>query len=440
MKLFKNKNIRTEFLPSAIEIVEAPASPLGKFSIWVIFLVVLVAILWSIFSKVDEVAIARGKVIPSGNTNIVQSLTGGVIKSIDIKEGQDVKKGDTLLTIDDSIIKSERDKLQSELEILNTSKDILQAYKDGKTPDINEEKLKSSRELVNEQLGYSKTINNMYSNQMENLNIDIKQAREDLGKTQARLQEARNNLAKATKELEDLKKAQVKANDKKLDMQEKQDNIELYNDQIKSITESINTKNDNIKIKENNKENQKLQNRQELEKELVNVLKLVESHKKDIEKLDKQIKELTIESPVEGKIQQLAVNTIGGVVQAGAPIVHIVPKNKELIVETMILNKDIGFISEGQKAQVKFDTFDFQRYGTIEGTITKITPDAVIVDNQSMYKASVKLKQKDININGKNLKFSPGMTVTCEIDTGKRRIIDFFIPGIKDVKNSFRLR
>ncbi len=106
----------------------------------------------------------------------------------------------------------------------------------------------------------------------------------------------------------------------------------------------------------------------------------------------------------------------------------------------MILNKDIGFVSEKQKVQLKFDTFDFQRYGTIEGTITKITPDAVEINNQSMYKASIKLSKKDININGKALKFSPGMTVTCDIDTGERRIIDFFIPGIKDVKNSFRLR
>ncbi|GAA0736916.1 HlyD family type I secretion periplasmic adaptor subunit [Clostridium oceanicum] len=447
MRLFKRKNIRTEFLPSAIEIVETPASPLGKFSIWAIFLIVLAVFIWS-FSKVNEVATARGKVIPSGNTNIVQSLNTGVIKSINVKEGQDVKKGDTLLTIDDEILKGEKSKIENELKVLKTSKDILQAYKEGKNPDIDIKKFKESKALILEKLGYSKTIESIYSIDLKNTDMVINDSKEDLSKTQKRLSEEKGKLAKFKTELQSLENNQKsnanedvnKDDDKKLEIETKKSEIKNSESRIESIKESIKDKQDNLKIKENNKEKYKLNHKQELEKELVNVLNSIEAHKKAIEKMDKQIKELIIKSPVEGKIQKSAVNTVGGVVQAGAPIIHIVPKNKELIIEAMILNKDIGFVSEKQKVQLKFDTFDFQRYGTIEGTITKITPDAVEINNQSMYKASIKLSQKDININGKTLKFSPGMTVTCDIDTGERRIIDFFIPGIKDVKNSFRLR
>ncbi|GAA0731491.1 HlyD family type I secretion periplasmic adaptor subunit [Clostridium oceanicum] len=447
MKLFKRKNVRTEFLPSAIEIVETPASPLGKFSIWAIFLIVLAAFIWS-FSKVNEVATARGKVIPSGNTNIVQSLTGGTIKSINVKEGEDVKKGEVLLTIDDGQFKTDKSKLENQLEVLKTSKDILQAYKEGKKPDIDVKKFKESKALILEKLGYSKTIESIYSIDLENTDMGINDSKEDISKTQKKLSEEEGKLSKLRIELQNLENNQKsnanedanKGEDKKSEIERKKSEIKNSEDRIENIKESIKDKQDNLKIKENNKEKYKLNHKQELEKESVNVLNAIEEHKKAIEKVNKQMKELIIKSPVDGKIQKSAVNTVGGVLQAGAPIMHIVPKNKELIVEAMILNKDIGFVSKDQKVQLKFDTFDFQRYGTIEGTITKITPDAVEINNQSMYKASIKLSKKDININGKALKFSPGMTVTCDIDTGERRIIDFFIPGIKDVKNSFRLR
>lgn len=452
MKLFRKKDIRTEFLPSAIEIVETPEAPLGKFSIWIIFFIVIAAIIWS-FGKVNEVAISRGKVIPFGNINVVQSITGGSVESIKVKEGDKVSKGQTIVILSDTELINEKSKLEGQLEVLKTSKTILNASKEGKTPNIDKEKIKQSQAIIKEQLMYNSTLEKIYSNELENEDISLDNLKEESNEIQKQLYDERKKLDELKGEVENLnagknqenkgeenQENKVEEQENQIQIQNKKMEIDSSQQTIKKLEENIKIKEDNVKIQNNKKSNYVLNHKQELEKGLIEILKSIESINKDIEKIDESISKLNIKSPVDGEVQKLEINTVGGVVQPAATIANIVPKNKELIVETMILNKDIGFVKNGQKTQVKFDTFGFQRYGSIEGTIKDISADAITVDNGSFYKAVVELNEKEIDVNGNKMKFSSGMDVTCEVDVGERRIIDFFIPGIKDIKNSFNLR
>lgn len=136
-------------------------------------------------------------------------------------------------------------------------------------------------------------------------------------------------------------------------------------------------------------------------------------------------------SPIDGTVQQLAVNTIGGVVTSAQPLMVIVPKNRELIAEVKLLNKDLGFVYEKQNASVKVDAFNFTKYGLINGEIMSISEEAIEDENLGLfYSTRVKLSENKINIDGKWVNLSPGMTVAVEVRTGQRRLIEYFLSPI----------
>jgi hemolysin D len=149
-----------------------------------------------------------------------------------------------------------------------------------------------------------------------------------------------------------------------------------------------------------------------------------------------------LRSPVNGTVHGLATHTIGGVVTSAQPIVIIVPDGTPMVVEAMALNKDVGFIHPGQKAELKLDTFPFQKFGTIEAELTYVSPDAQ--EDQKIglvYKLKLKPKRFNIRVKDKDVPLAPGMAVTAEIKTGERRVIEFFIsPFIKHVDESLTLR
>jgi hypothetical protein len=146
-------------------------------------------------------------------------------------------------------------------------------------------------------------------------------------------------------------------------------------------------------------------------------------------------------SPVDGTVHGISSYTIGGVVTPAQPIVTIVPDGTPLIVEAMALNKDIGFLKVGQEAEVKFDTFPFQKYGTIKERVSSISPDAFEDEKLgSVYKIRAELEKLSLMVDGRNGPVSPGMTVAVEVKTGKRRIIEFFLsPIVKYAKESLTL-
>jgi hemolysin D len=137
-------------------------------------------------------------------------------------------------------------------------------------------------------------------------------------------------------------------------------------------------------------------------------------------------------SPVDGTVQQLAVHSVGGVVTSAQPLMIIVPDSTQVTAEVSIANQDIGFVNQGQTAEVKLETFSFTKYGTVQATVDSVTADAVTDDKKgSYYPATLTLSQKDMLIDGKRIPLSPGMSVTAEIKTGKRRIVEFLLSPVQ---------
>lgn len=157
------------------------------------------------------------------------------------------------------------------------------------------------------------------------------------------------------------------------------------------------------------------------------------------EQLNKQTRLI---APVSGLVQQLAIHTVGGVVTAAQPLMVIVPREDTVEAEAMLENKDIGFVKAGQDAAVKIETFNYTKYGLIDGKVRTVSLDAIQDEKRGLiYAARILLKQHSMQVEGKTVKLTPGMAVTVEIRTAQRRIIEYFLsPLIQHVSESMRER
>lgn len=164
--------------------------------------------------------------------------------------------------------------------------------------------------------------------------------------------------------------------------------------------------------------------------------------REDLNKADLRRDMQSLKAPVDGVVQQLAVHTVGAVVKPADPLLVVVPGEGELIVEAMILNKDIGFVEEGDIVEVKLEAFPFTKYGVVDGVLEGISSDAIQDEKLGLvYQGRVKLARQTITISGRDVNLSPGMNATLEIKTGTRRIIEFILsPLLRYRDEAFRER
>ncbi len=137
-------------------------------------------------------------------------------------------------------------------------------------------------------------------------------------------------------------------------------------------------------------------------------------------------------APVAGTVQQLAIHTAGGVVTSAQPLMIIVPDEASVTAEVTLDNKDIGFVFAGQAAEIKLETFPYTKYGTVPATVKFVTPDGLQDEKRgSIFPATLTLAANQMNIDGKSIRLSPGMNVTAEIKTGKRRVIEYLLSPVQ---------
>jgi len=181
---------------------------------------------------------------------------------------------------------------------------------------------------------------------------------------------------------------------------------------------------------------------QEYSAELATAETRAHSLSKELTKAELRTRQQTLRAPIDGVVQQLSVHTIGGVVTPAQQLMVIVPKEDRLEVEAWVENKDIGFVDPNQKAEIKIDAFPFTKFGTIDGRIESLSLDAVPLENVGhVYAARVSMAKSDIVVGNKVVRLSPGMTVSVEIKTGRRRLIEYFLsPLLRGIKETARER
>lgn len=437
---------RVQFLPSALEIIEKPESPLGRRIIWIIFSMLAIAILGSVIGQVDEVAVAPGKIIPDGNIKVIQSLEGGVVNAIHVHEGDRVKKGQLLIELDTTINRAELGKLKTSLETAKVERALLQAEQSGNRVQI-DQLLKENSHLIidpallerQRQLKVAQKAD--FDQKQAAIEIEVDQSRDELAIAQNQLTQIETKINILENEVNTQKTLYASGVISEKELTDKENELKLAEQQKKQQESQVQYYQTQIRSKQNSVILGSAEYKKTLMEEIVAKDKVIQELEPEVEKMDKRVSLQTVVAPVDGLVQGVGANTIGGVVSSEKPIVTIVPDYTPLIVEATVLNKDIGFVHSGQKVDIKLDTFPFQKYGSIPGSIVQISPDAIQDEKLGyVYKIKVKPEVDTIRVGENSIPISPGMTAQAEIKTGNRRIIEFFLPGVEEVKDGFELR
>ena len=427
-----------EFLPAAIEVEQTPSSKAGRAIVWAIVILFTIAAIWAYFGKVDIVAVAQGKVIPSEHIKHIQPLEAGKIKAIHIKEGQYVKKGEPLITLDSTQTQADVERLVHEINEreanierfmaldywIETLADKLQngvrpnSFSVGSDPTL---ETQAQLHLLNQQKAELTSRLSAYQNEKRKQLAQKAMTQGEVTKKQRILPVLKERVDALETLLKKDYGSKLQFLELKQELIEEEQDLLIQQSRIEQLDASIESIQDQVDtlISET-----RLNNLNQLQENQLQLAGLKQELIKATERNQQQL----LTAPISGQVQQLAVHTVGGVVTPAQALMVIVPQESQMEVEAMILNKDIGFVHEGQLAEVKIDTFNFTKYGLIDAEINSISDDAIQDENLGLvYSARFKLDREEIQVDERMVKLSPGMSVTAEVKTGQRRLIEYFM-------------
>ena len=442
----RDRRLQYEFLPAAEEIIETPAAPFGVVVIWLTTILLALALAWAYLGQIDVVAVGNGRVSNDGSVKVVQSASYGVVKRITAQEGQRVHKGDVLVELDKTTAEKELATTAQSLNIARAERDILRRLATGNGADdiINSAGVSDEAKAV---------LREFTTSQLALASAKEQALKGSIASHQRQLQFNQQTKAQLEGEVQKLKDRQTKVK-QKLESANAIERIRLQNE-LDTLEQRIATANSAA----TNQGQQVLQSQLTLaQAQSQSQVSLAETNssiggqviaqeqriaelENNLAKAKRALEQTAITAPVDGTILALNTRTIGGVVNVAERIAQIVPDNDLLYVDVILDNQDVGFVRVGQRVVIKVATYPFQRYGYLEGTVENISPDAIQDEKKGLvYKAKVKLS--GANSSKKNrLKLLPGMSVSAEITTGKRRIIEFFLdPLMTHIDDSLKVR
>ncbi|WP_235302701.1 HlyD family type I secretion periplasmic adaptor subunit [Sphingopyxis sp. MWB1] len=432
--------LRTEevtFLPAALEIVERPVSPTARATAWIMLAGLALAIGWLTFGKVDVVASASGRLIPVDHVKVIQPAEAGVVRNILVRDGERVRKGETLIELDPTMSSAEAVQAERALEVAQLdaarARAIISAL-DGNgvafvaPPGTAFETARSQEALARAQF--------------EDIRATTVRHRAEWQAAVAARGEADVEVAKLAETMP-LLDEQIAANEALLQkgFVSKLKVIEMRRQRLATGRDY------EIALQTSSKASAQIhvaqgaimQSEAEARSRILTDLTRAEAEatlrREELRKARQRSSLQRLVSPVDGTIAQLTVHTIGGVLEAAKPIMVVVPSDGKLVAEVKVLNKDAGFVRIGQPVALKLEAFPFTRHGTLPGKIQSIGSDSVADEKLGLvYVARVTLEQTFIDRDGVRSTLTPGMSVTADIRTGLRSILSYLISPLEKAR------
>lgn len=435
----KNRELAA-FLPAALEIQETPPHPAARWLARSLFCLLLLGIAWACIGEVNIVASAEGKIIPSSRVKRIQPLEKAVVKRILVTEGQKVAQGQPLIELDSALTLSDEKRAAGELlrarlrlavsEALVALMELpLEQQRDVAYPSLTLPAVDTASELevtLHKRLLWQKWQE--YQAQVQALDSALE-------KTSAEHAATMEIVSKLEKTLPIVENRASTMKD-------------LYSKSFASETDYLQLEQERIQQQHDlAAERQRLKQLLAAEKEVKQQLRVltaqfsgtqlaeVSENQRQIAALQEELAKASdlnskkvLYSPVAGQVQELSISTVGGVVTDAQQLMLIVPEEENLEVEVFLENKDIGFVREGMPAEIKVHTFPFTKYGIIGGEVTTVSDDATVDEKRGLiYGMQLRMAKNALLVDGKEVRLKPGMAVTAEVQTGKRRIVEFFL-------------
>jgi hemolysin D len=447
-----------EFLPAALEVMETPPSPGLRWLLWLTCGLFVLALVWAVLGKIDVVAVAAGKTVPAGNVKLIQPIEIGAVRAIHVRNGEFVRKGQLLLELDPTLASADEAQSAQTLvsaQVLQARNDALLAYLDGR-PATFVAPAGTPENIVRTERAFVRSAIAQYEAERASLRQRRAEKQAELAGAQAEIAKLRESLPYLDRQMGARAELAEKGYYSRLKLLEYEQlraehvrNIDIQTANAARASAAIGTLDAELRsLRENFSRTA--------------VTELAEANDKaglaaeEVRKSARRRQFQELRAPVDGVVQQLAVNTVGGVVQPAQPLMVIVPCtagnaanpsrcSANIAVEASVQNKDIGFVRVGQRVAVKLEAFNFTDYGLLEGTVETISRDAIDQSQEPagaardangrpvqpglVYAARIVLACSPSHPRRSPLCDSvrPGMAAQAEIKTGRRRIIQYLL-------------
>jgi hemolysin D len=465
---WSRRDTARQLLPAALEILETPASPVGRAIGGLIVLFFAIAVTWATFGHVDIIATAQGKIVPTGRTKTIQPLETGIVSAIRVQDGDKVTAGQVLVELDRTVAQAERNRVASDLMASQLDVGRLVTLRDNFAsrtipgdlhvpPGASESDVSRTRSSMRAQASEQVAKLASLDRQIEQKKAEAESVTAAIAKLDATMPMVEETASIRKRAMEIQYGNHIAYLDAQTKLVEQQSERLVQQRKLVEIAAARKALEEQIEQTKAGYEHQVLNDLSDAEKK-------VAEFTQDLIKADQKAEEQILRSPIDGTVQQRAIHTIGGVVSPAQQLMAIVPAGSHLEVEAMVSNRDIGFISVGQQAEVKIDTFNFTRYGLLKGEVVSVSQDAIVREKPNQkaadrklggalsdssepegqelsYSARVSLEGTRMQVDDRLVNLAPGMAVTVEIKTGSRRIIEYLMsPVLRYRQESLRER
>ncbi|WP_024954690.1 HlyD family type I secretion periplasmic adaptor subunit [Sulfurospirillum arcachonense] len=434
VKYYKQTDL--EYMKSLSSAVLEKSTIGSRLILWVIILSIAWLLLWANNAQIDELARGNGKVIPTHKTQVVQNLEGGIVSKVFVKEGDIVKVDQPLLKLQDIRFSSSFEENQIKINELQAKMVRLSAEAQNKNFILPEKSDKRFMALLKDEESLYYSDMKQLESSLDVISSQLNQRKSELLEANAKKAQLQRSLNLIEEEIT-MKKPLVKRGvvpeidfitlkREKNDIEGNLEAVTLSIPRIKSTINEARKKYTEVK--------QIFQNK--AKKEFNDVKAEYSRIKESITALSDRVYRTVVRSPVAGTIQQLFINTRGGVIKPGMDIVEIIPMKDNLIIEAKIKPSDIAFLHVGQKAIIKFTAYDFSIYGGLDGEVNHISADTITdEEDNTFYLVHVKANKDYLNYQDEKLYVKVGMVTSVDIITGKKTVLDYILKPILKAKN-----
>ncbi len=400
----------------------------AKKILYAVAVVLVMILLWAAFTRVDEVTRGEGKVVPSKQVQVIQSLDGGIVSEILVHEGQTIAIGDPLVRIDETRAISSLRENQSQVISLLAKQARLEALAKGKPFDPPAQVEKDYPEVYAQEYSSYISSRDALASQVGMARDQLMQRERELSEVHAKLEQAERGLALATQELTLTKPLQASGAVSEVDLLRLQRQVAQLDGergqaraQIGRVQASIAEANRKISETEQS-------SRSKVRTELSETTAKLNSISETSVALNDKVVQSTLKSPVNGTVSRLYSNTVGGVIQPGKEVLEVVPSDDSLVLETKIQLKDIAFITLNQPATVKLTAYDYTIYGILEAKVVGVSADSQVDEKgNAFYIVRVRTLKPSL---GQGLPIIPGMAAQVDIMTGKKTILSYLLKPV----------
>ena len=414
-----------------------------RITLWAILGFFIIMIAWAALAEIDEVTRGDGKAIPSSRLQKIQNLEGGIVAEVFVHEGEVVNAGAPLLRLDDTRFRSNAGESEADRLALEARIQRLTAQVEGKeTLTLSPTIMAKSPDIANGELELFASVNKRIQSELSGLNEQLVQKKQELLDYQAKAEQYRRSLGLLQQEISMSEPLVAKGAISKVEVLRLRRSEVDTRGQLESVTLAVPRAQAALKEIESKMGEARGRYRSEALSQLNEARTDLSKTEASGKAIEDRVNRTLVTSPVRGIVQQLMVNTIGGVIQPGNDIVEIVPLDDTLLVEAKIRPQDIAFLRPGQEAIVKFTAYDYTIYGGLKAKLEQISPDTVTdKEGKSFYVIRLRTEKNHLGSDKNPLIIIPGMVASVDIITGKKTILAYLLkPILRARAEAFRER